>query len=129
MRQTRAAVAAFFVYLLACSVPFFIENAGEFSQLLPSGVKDSLTSASRWYQRLIAGPRGSESRFTALVALNQASFPGAINDACRTRESVSTLLPRLAEQGPQIIAIDLVFLPDSCPADDHQSWTPQLKKN
>jgi CHASE2 domain-containing sensor protein len=127
MRRARGIIAAFLVYLLACSIPFLIENAAEFSQLLPGGVKDALGSASRTYQRWLAGPRGAESRYTALVALNQAAFPGAITEACRQREIIATLLPRLVEQGPQIIAIDLAFLPDSCPPDPHQSWTPQLK--
>jgi hypothetical protein len=42
---------------------------------------------------------------------------------------VASLLPRLAEADPALIAVDLAFLRDSCKPDLKQNWTDQLKSS
>lgn len=106
----------------------FVENAGELSEYLPERIHNAVTSVAVKYQRWSMGPRGTTSRYTAVIGLDQNAFPGAVNDACRQRRIITALLPRLLDSRPSLIVIDLAFLRDSCPADEHQTWTSDLKQ-
>jgi len=128
MGSPKRAAIAFLFYLIGFSVPFLLENAGELSEYLPERFHEAVTTLAIAYQRWSAGPRGIEPRFTAFVALNEKSFPSTLGNSCRQRELFTELLPRLAEEQPSVIVIDLEFLWDGCPPDQYQHWTEQLKK-
>jgi CHASE2 domain-containing sensor protein len=129
MHSAKIAGKGLVLSAIAFSIAFLAENAGQLSEHLPESVHNWVTSLAVNYQRWSSGPRNLESRYAAIVALEQRSFPGMINESCGQRKIVTRLLPRLADAQASVIVIDLAFARDNCRPDSNQSITIQLQSS
>ncbi len=119
-RLTRVVVMPL-LYLIAILLPFALDNATEFAEHLPGSLRAKLETLSSRYQNWSAGPRPLEARYTALVTFTEESLPSIIGNACKQRDLVRHLLPRLADFGASVVVIDLSFGRDSCPEGSPES--------
>lgn len=75
------------------------------------------------YQKIVsAGPRHHRPRFTLMVDLNPDGKPKL--QSCSARRDLATLVRRISEASPSVIAIDKYFLQGQC--DDDPSATDAL---
>ena len=126
MRRPGPVLYAFGIYALAFAVPFLLENASELSEHLPPSLRQGLETISAKYQRWTNGPRAQESRYTAVLTLNQEDFPVLI-DACKQRALVAELLPQLVQAGADEIVLDLAFGRATCPDTNNEHATKDLR--
>jgi hypothetical protein len=126
MRRPGPVLYAFGIYALAFAVPFLLENASELSEHLPPSLRQGLETIGAKYQRWTNGPRAHESRYTAVVTLNQKDFK-VLREACKQRALVTKLLPQLVQAGAGEIVLDLAFTRTFCAETDTEHATGDLK--
>ncbi len=125
MRLPIRIIYALVIYVLAFSVPFLLENAAELPEYLPRPLRQKLEAIGARYQRWSNGPRAHQSRYTAVVTLNQDDFP-VLREACKQRAAVAKLLPILVQAGASEVVLDLAFTRKICPETENEHATSDL---